>query len=484
MAYKDGGGSLHHPCVSPKAHKVVIKEIIEESTSSKTLEDPLEVTNSDRDSLFVESKVSDIEEMIKASSRVREELTRAKTHGNKCASPRGRSGRATTKMMAEPAAESVTPRARSVCATPRARAQYISPRGRSLCATPRGNAQYATPRGQCLQRQPTNQRQDHLSQSQNPGEAELRMRLEGLVDLLDRLKDCVDRQGDVHVSGDVHHAAPPGSAEYSMSTVSESAQYSTNAASNGADYSKSVVSDGAQYGTNAMNEGAQHSLSAVREDAQLCARFQEEDTFGEACSPSPSFPTSPSSSSCRSSSSSQASFGMPSIPAFPLTTDTRDQKSSASSSSLHSETMAFKSDDESHDHTSLMRCEGSCQEDPSSPASACSPSSQSSSMRGHESHCIMCPEWQEVVDQRTAQTYYWNIVTQRTSWKRPEGMLPPDWQALKDINTGKTYYWHVSTNRTSWEPPRDSSASAPDRPGATRGISGWLSSWLRGNDLL
>lgn len=102
------------------------------------------------------------------------------------------------------------------------------------------------------------------------------------------------------------------------------------------------------------------------------------------------------------------------------------------------------------------------------------------------------PEWKEAVDPKTGNTYYWNKITQRTSWKRPTVMLPPGWQATKDAKTGKVYYWHVSTNRTSWKRPEDSNEACPDHgedrlcynaPARSaspiaRKISGWLTEWL------
>eukprot|EP00526_Cylindrotheca_closterium_P004161 CAMPEP_0113637722 /NCGR_PEP_ID=MMETSP0017_2-20120614/19755_1 /TAXON_ID=2856 /ORGANISM="Cylindrotheca closterium" /LENGTH=4255 /DNA_ID=CAMNT_0000548783 /DNA_START=113 /DNA_END=12880 /DNA_ORIENTATION=+ /assembly_acc=CAM_ASM_000147 len=94
-------------------------------------------------------------------------------------------------------------------------------------------------------------------------------------------------------------------------------------------------------------------------------------------------------------------------------------------------------------------------------------------------------DWIEAVDESSGQTYYYNTVTQETSWEKPsiapdapdevaddhieteenqedavvdettpetDDVLPPDWIETQDGN-GQVYYYNTVTNETSWERP-------------------------------
>lgn len=110
-------------------------------------------------------------------------------------------------------------------------------------------------------------------------------------------------------------------------------------------------------------------------------------------------------------------------------------------------------------------------------------------------------DWVEAVDESTGQTYYYNTLTQETSWEMPtelmeeeapseksdagdgedgllteelaetedlaapfapaEGALPSGWVAAIDESSGKTYYYNAVTDETSWELPESSIAEEP-----------------------
>jgi len=70
-------------------------------------------------------------------------------------------------------------------------------------------------------------------------------------------------------------------------------------------------------------------------------------------------------------------------------------------------------------------------------------------------------DW-EAVKNAEGQTYYYNRVTNETSWTPPDGFkdpsqsdLPPNWSAVVDESSGKTYYFNAVTNETSWTLPED-----------------------------
>jgi hypothetical protein len=68
-------------------------------------------------------------------------------------------------------------------------------------------------------------------------------------------------------------------------------------------------------------------------------------------------------------------------------------------------------------------------------------------------------DWVETTDPSTGQTYYYNKVTNQTSWEDPKsttaeiGSTESDWVETPDPTTGKTYYYNEVTQETSWEKP-------------------------------
>lgn len=68
------------------------------------------------------------------------------------------------------------------------------------------------------------------------------------------------------------------------------------------------------------------------------------------------------------------------------------------------------------------------------------------------SSSFLPPGWQELQDEN-GTTYYYNEVTDESSWEFPIH-LSEGWQELQDEN-GTTYYYNKSTGETSWEKPEN-----------------------------
>ncbi|CAH0493889.1 unnamed protein product [Peronospora farinosa] len=80
-------------------------------------------------------------------------------------------------------------------------------------------------------------------------------------------------------------------------------------------------------------------------------------------------------------------------------------------------------------------------------------------------------EWQEVVDPVSGDSYFWNEATNKTVWERPrsstiqtnsveavdsntgDGQLAVGWKEVPDATSGDVYYWNQMTNETTWTRP-------------------------------
>lgn len=61
--------------------------------------------------------------------------------------------------------------------------------------------------------------------------------------------------------------------------------------------------------------------------------------------------------------------------------------------------------------------------------------------------------WQEVQDDQ-GRVYYYNSLTQETSWENPEALLSPSWKTYK-TEDGKEYYYNETTGETTWDRPKE-----------------------------
>ena len=74
--------------------------------------------------------------------------------------------------------------------------------------------------------------------------------------------------------------------------------------------------------------------------------------------------------------------------------------------------------------------------------------------------------WTVHKDKSNGRKYYFNKLTKKTTWKRPDELGDEEgddeWYARVDRGSGRTYYIQVSTRKTTWKLA----------PGATLVVSG------------
>lgn len=65
-------------------------------------------------------------------------------------------------------------------------------------------------------------------------------------------------------------------------------------------------------------------------------------------------------------------------------------------------------------------------------------------------------DWEAIYDEGSQQYYYYNKVTNETSWSNPNESVASSnsaWEKLFDETSNKYYYYNSTTNETSWDPP-------------------------------
>lgn len=96
-------------------------------------------------------------------------------------------------------------------------------------------------------------------------------------------------------------------------------------------------------------------------------------------------------------------------------------------------------------------------------------------------------DWEEILDPSSNTIYYYNKVTQETSWEKPAGSSSTvqsetkesgndEWVEHTDPSSGQTYYYNTTTQETSWEKPitESSSNSQAEPAAATSSKDDWI----------
>jgi len=90
-------------------------------------------------------------------------------------------------------------------------------------------------------------------------------------------------------------------------------------------------------------------------------------------------------------------------------------------------------------------------------------------------------DWVETTDPSSGQVYYYNTLTQETSWEDPRPQASEsslsDWIETEDPSSGKVYYYNKVTHETSWEKPSElgtSEASTNDQTHDQTNENDWV----------
>lgn len=82
-----------------------------------------------------------------------------------------------------------------------------------------------------------------------------------------------------------------------------------------------------------------------------------------------------------------------------------------------------------------------------------------SRLNGPSALCFCRLEWVEIIEPRTRERMYANLLTGECVWDPPQGVRikrtgENQWWELFDPNTSRFYYYNASTQRTVWHRPQ------------------------------
>ncbi len=63
--------------------------------------------------------------------------------------------------------------------------------------------------------------------------------------------------------------------------------------------------------------------------------------------------------------------------------------------------------------------------------------------------------WNEILDEASGRSYYYNTETNEVSWDKPVETPAPVWSEVLDESSGNFYYVNSATGETSWDKPAE-----------------------------
>ena len=97
--------------------------------------------------------------------------------------------------------------------------------------------------------------------------------------------------------------------------------------------------------------------------------------------------------------------------------------------------------------------------------------------RKNSSSSGLPPNWREVIDPKSGETYYFNVVTQKSTWTRPRAKdNASPWSKRYDPISGNYYYYDERTGNSQWEVPEDFVDEAEEDRATTKSAAATASS--------